>query len=273
MSAAKVVAGYSPENLKKMREELRRAIDLRPDYPETYGLLAFINLVAGSELPETITMVKKVLASSPGRNDLALTLAQLYLRTEDFKSARELLERLTQNPRMRVQAKSMLAGVVDYEENLARYREARAASDNPTAGNDGPPRLRRRTAEGTKDNEAVEEIPADAFGDLFGALRQPAPGEKQVQGILLRLECDAKGILFVVQLADRLIKLRTTKFENIQITAFTTEAGSEISCGPRKPVNPVVICYLPTTDAKAKYDGELRSVEFVPNDFKLPEKR
>lgn len=273
MSAAQVVSGYSPENLTKMREELRRAIDLRPDYPESYGLMAFINLVAGSELPETITMVKKILASSPGRNDLALTLAQLYLRTEDFKSAREMLERLSQNPRMREQAKSMLAGVVDYEEKLARYRAAREASGNATTGSDGPPRLRRRAAEGAKNDETPEEVPADAFGDLYEALRQPATGEKQVQGILLRLDCDAKGILFVVQLADRVIKLRTTQFENVQITAFTTEAGSEISCGPRKPVNPVVICYLPTTGAKAKYDGELRSVEFVSHDFKLPEKR
>ncbi|MDQ3472332.1 MAG: tetratricopeptide repeat protein, partial [Acidobacteriota bacterium] len=273
MSAAQVVSGYSPENLTKMREELRRAIDLRPDYPESYGLLAFINLVAGSELPETIAMVKKILATSPGRNDLALTLAQLYLRTEDFKAAREMLERLSQNPRMREQAKSMLAGVVDYEERLARYRAAREAGGHATTGSEGPPRLKRRTAGGAKDNEASEEVPANAFAGLFEALRQPAAGEKQIQGVLLRLECDAKGISFVVQLADRVIKLRTSQFENIQITAFTTEAGSEISCGPRKPVNPVVICYLPNTDAKAKYEGELRSVEFVPNDFKLPDKR
>jgi tetratricopeptide (TPR) repeat protein len=273
MSPAHVVSGYSPENLTKMRAELRRAIDLRPDYPESYGLLAFINLVAGSELVETIAMVKKVLATSPGRNDLALTLAQLYLRTEDFKSARELLERLSQNPRMREQAQSMLTGVVDYEEKLARYRAAREAQGNSTNASDGPPRLRRRPIAGAKQEEAPEEIPADAFADLHDALRQPAPGEKQVQGILLRLECDAKGILFVVQVADRLIKLRTTQFENIQIIAFTTEAGSEISCGPRKPVNPVVVCYVPTTNPKAKWDGDLRSVEFVPNDFKLVTKQ
>ena len=273
MSAAQVVSGYSPENLTKMREELRRAIDLRPDYPESYGLLAFINLVAGSELVETIAMVKKVLATSPGRNDLALTLAQLYLRTEDFKSAREMLERLSQNPRMREQAQSMLASVVDYEEKLARYRAAREAQGNSTSVSDGPPRLRRRPIAGAKHEEAPEEIPADAFSDLHDALRQPAAGEKREQGILLRLECDAKGILFVVQLADRLIKLRTTQFENIQITAFTTDAGSEISCGPRKPVNPVVVCYLPATNPKAKWDGDLRSVEFVPKDFKLVNKQ
>lgn len=58
-----------------------------------------------------------------------------------------------------------------------------------------------------------------------------------------------------------------------QIRAFTADAGSEISCGLRKPANPVVICYVPTTDLKARYDGHLRSVEFVPNDFKLQSKK
>ena len=252
MDAANLVSGYSPENLTKMRAELKRSIELRPDYPESYGLLAFINLVAGTELNETITMVKKMLATSPGRNDLALTLAQLYMRTEDFKSSREILERLTQNPQMRAQAQTMLASVVDYEEKLARYRASKEARGN--APN-------------------TDEILNDVVGGLNEALRQPAAGEKQVQGTLLRLECDAKGIMFVVQLADRVIKLRTSKFENIRITAFTADAGSEITCGPRKPVNPVVICYVPTTDPKARYDGDLRSVEFVPSDFKLQSKK
>jgi tetratricopeptide (TPR) repeat protein len=251
MNADNLVSGYSPENLTKMRAELKRAIELRPDYPESYGLLAFINLVAGTELNETITMVKKMLATSPGRNDLALTLAQLYMRTEDFKSSREILERLTQNPEMRGEAQTMLALVVDYEKKLARYRAAKEARGN------------------APDADASLN---DVAGALNGALRKPAAGEKQVQGTLLRLECDAKGIMFVVQLADRVIKLRTFRFENIQITAFTADAGSEISCGPRKPVNPVVICYVPTTDAKARYDGDLRSVEFVPSDFKLESK-
>ncbi|HEX4899769.1 MAG TPA: tetratricopeptide repeat protein [Pyrinomonadaceae bacterium] len=273
MDTSHLVSGYSPESLTKMRGELRRAIDLRPDYPESYVLLAFINLVAGSELNETITMVKKILATSPGRNDLALTLAQLYMRTEDFKSAREILERLTQNPQMRAQAQSLLAGVVDYEERLARYRAAKEARGNAATVNGGPPRLKRGGANDALASEAPGEIPLDPFAYLQEALRLPATGEKQVQGVLLRLDCDAKGIFFVVQLADRVIKLRTSKFENIQITAFTSDAGAEITCGPRQPANPVVICYLPTTDAKAKYDGDLRSVEFVPSDFKLQTKQ
>jgi hypothetical protein len=213
------------------------------------------------------------MAEAPGRNDLAITLAQLYLRTEDFKSARELLERLSQNPRMREQAQSILANVVDYEEKLSRYRAAREAAANSTPSTAGPPRLKQRPADNATGSESGIKVETDPFSYLQEALRQPAAGEKQVQGTLLRLECDAKGILFIVQLADRLIKLRTTKFENIQITAFTAEAGSEITCGARTPPNPVIICYLPNKDPKTKYDGELRSLEFVPKDFKLKQQQ
>ena len=266
---SQLVSSYSAANLAKMREELRRAIALRPDYPESYGLLAFINLVAGTELEETITMVKQVLERSPGRNDLALTLAQLYLRTEDFKSARSLLERLSHNPTMEADAQNLLRQVMDYEKSLTQYREARDAATNSATTSGAAPRLQRRTNDVVSTQEQIEAN-TDPYAYLQEALRQPASGEKQVQGTLLRLECDAKGtILFVIQLPDRLIKLRTVQFQGVQITAFTSDAGAEITCGQRKPQDAVVISYVPTTDPKAKYNGELHSVEFVPKDFKL----
>jgi hypothetical protein len=37
----------------------------------------------------------------------------------------------------------------------------------------------------------------------------------------------------------------------------------------RKPENAVVVSYLPGNDLRAKTEGTIRSLEFVPNDFKL----
>ena len=34
-------------------------------------------------------------------------------------------------------------------------------------------------------------------------------------------------------------------------------------------MNVVVVCYVPNTDKKIKADGILKSIEFVPDDFKL----
>ncbi len=35
---------YTPEQSAKIREHLKRAIALRPDFPESYSLLAFVSL-------------------------------------------------------------------------------------------------------------------------------------------------------------------------------------------------------------------------------------
>src|SRR5882672_8822946 len=85
------VTAFAPETARKMRDELEKAIALRPDFPESYNLLAFVNLVSGSQIDESVAMLKRVLTTSPGRNDLVFMLAQLYLRKEDYKAARLLL--------------------------------------------------------------------------------------------------------------------------------------------------------------------------------------
>jgi tetratricopeptide (TPR) repeat protein len=266
MNNVQLVRAYAPETAARLRAELTKAIELRPDYPESYNLLAFVNLVTNSQLDESIGLLKRVLATSPGRNDLLLTLAQVYLRKEDRKTARQLLERLSQNnsdPRLRQHAQALLTELIAGEEEEARFK---AMQDSVSAaGGSGAPRL---TINGTA-TDVERNVPPDPSSYLREALRKPSDGEKRVQGSLVRIECDAKGITFVLKVDDRLVKLRTDRFENVQIVAFTTEVGGEITCGPRKPENLVVVCYVPNTDVRARFEGTIESIEFVPKDFKL----
>jgi hypothetical protein len=263
-----MVTSFVPENVSRIREELKKAIELRPDYPESYSLLAYVNLVTDHQLDETVELLKHALTTSPGRNDLVFMLAQVYLRKEDYKTSRQLLEKLSNNnsdPQLRQRAQTLLAQVVTIEEQQAKFRafkEERAKDphnqtrrDSVDAG--GPPGAR----------ENIEKIDPSSY--LRESLRQPAAGETQMQGTLVRIDCDAKGITFVLKIGDRLLKFKTDSFEHVNLTSFTTDAGSEISCGPRKPENPVVVCYLPSTDTRAKTDGIVKSIEFVPKDFKL----
>jgi hypothetical protein len=100
-------------------------------------------------------------------------------------------------------------------------------------------------------------------------LRKPEAGETQLQATLIRLECDAKGIVFVIQTDKGLLRLRTASFEDVEITTYDPGVNGQITCGERKPANVVVVGYLPNTDKKIKADGILKSIEFVPADFKL----
>jgi FimV-like protein len=257
---AERVTGFTPENVKKMRDHLMKAIELRPDFPESYSLLAFVNLVSGSNLDESVQMLKRALAASPGRNDLVFMLAQVYMRKDDYKTARELLQKLSENnsdAELRQRAQAMIAQMVTMEEQLARYR---------ASGEDSRNRPALRASVGAQP-EVMEKVDPSSY--LREALRKPQAGETQVQGLLVRIDCDAKIITFIVQVGDRMLKLTTTGFEHVDLTSYSSEAGNEIKCGPRKPENNVIVAYVPASDARAKTNGVAKSIEFVPNDFKL----
>ncbi|HVQ38677.1 MAG TPA: tetratricopeptide repeat protein, partial [Pyrinomonadaceae bacterium] len=259
MNDSEIVTSYLPETAAKMRAELNRAIELRPEFPESYNLLAFVNLVTDSQLDESVELLNRGLAMSPGRGDLTLTLAQIMMRKQDYPAARQVLEKLNSNnheAQVRRRADALLARIVSIEEQMARFRAER----NPAGA--GPP------GRGWLQDTRVEENP-DPVAMLRDALRKPLSGETQVQGVLARIDCDQKGIVFIVKVGESHLKVKTDSFRQMNIVSFTESAGREITCGPRQPENDVVINYLPTADAHPNVDGVVKSIEFVPNDFKL----
>ena len=114
---------------------------------------------------------------------------------------------------------------------------------------------------------AKEEQPQDPSRYLREVLRKPDAGETQLQGTLVKIDCDAKGIVFVVQTPAGLLRLKTASFETIELTTYDPKVQGEITCGARTAV--VVVCFIPNADKRLKIDGTLKSIEFVPTDFKL----
>jgi len=254
------VAGYPADLAAKIREHLEKAIALRPDFPESYSLLAFVSLVTRKGIDESIASLQKLSLSLPGRQDLTFMLAQLYLAKDDYKGARTLLEQVIKsNAKDDVQqrAASLLAQLTSIETAMADAKAGRQTAQVPMIPE---PTI----------TETTEKIPPpDASSYLREVLRQPAAGETQLQGKLLRLDCDPKGIVFVVQNGASLLRLRATSFDDMELTTYDTSVKGEITCGERKPVNSVVVNYVANTDQKLKLDGVLKSIEFVPADFKL----
>ncbi|HKR13560.1 MAG TPA: tetratricopeptide repeat protein [Pyrinomonadaceae bacterium] len=256
---------YTPEQLAKIREHLQRAIALRPDYPESYSLLAFVSLVSRQGIDEAIESMKLVLAALPGRQDFALMLAQLYLNKQDYKAARRFLEQVAKSNAEDevIQGAEQLLGQLDtYEKQLAEYEAAKKAAES-----------RRSSSEpDTSELSIVQTTPAtpsDPSSHLREVLRTPAAGETQLQTKLIGIECDAKGMIFVVQAPSGELRLKARSFEDIELTTYSPDVKGEIGCGPRKPENVVIVCYLPNSDKRVKVDGVLKSIEFVPTNFKL----
>ena len=271
-------SGYTPEVAAKIKTHLQQAIKLRPDYLESYNLLAFVSLVTGEGLNEAIESLKQALKISPGRDDFSFTLAQLYTRIGEYKTAKQMLEHVAKSPKadeyLRVNSEVLLKQLQQIEDRAGTYDQLKPTEDT----NGGPPTMIRagvttivKSGPGpSQPQPAPAPTPApDPSSYLREVLKTPGAGETQVQGKLLRLECDAKGITFVIETEAGLLRLRTVGFEEIELTTYDSNVKGDITCGERKPVNVVVVCYLPNTDTKVKADGILKTIEFVPDDFKL----
>jgi FimV-like protein len=105
------INAYEPQAAEIMRRELRRAIALKPDFAESYRLLAFINLVTGEQLPEAVELLRRGLKLSPGRPDLTFILAQVYVRMKETDAARATLQQLLNSgadARLRARAQTLL---------------------------------------------------------------------------------------------------------------------------------------------------------------------
>jgi tetratricopeptide (TPR) repeat protein len=105
------VKGYSPENARIMREELRKAIKLAPDFADAYYLLAFVNLVTNEQLDEAVSLVRQAQKLDPSKPAYPFLLAQIHLRRKETEAARDLLERLARqnaDPEVRTSAQSLL---------------------------------------------------------------------------------------------------------------------------------------------------------------------
>ncbi|HYH85526.1 MAG TPA: tetratricopeptide repeat protein [Pyrinomonadaceae bacterium] len=269
--------GYDAAVAREMREHLLKAIELKPDFPESYHLLAFVHLVENDNLDEALKMISRARALAPGNEHYALVLAQVYMRQENFDAARKTVEPLARDasdPQMRAFAKTILDAVQTMQEQAARFKAMRESAASGGGEAARPPRLTRRDDAGDaasgQTGKSEDELVAEALSSAIGdALRKPLSGETRARGTLTRVECGARGLVFVVKVGERLLRLSAKTFEELHIMAFTSEAGSVLSCGPRKIESPVVVTYRTASDARAKTDGPLVALEFVPASFQL----
>ena len=263
MGENEMISGFAPQLSQKMRTELKRAIELAPSFADSYRLLALVNLVTNEELDESIALLNRARELVPGEQEFAFMLAQVYMRKEDYKSARELLTPIAESsstrPQLRQHAKSILDMIVSIEEQMARYKSGRA-------GDPPPPRMIEVGPDDDGNPKTTEEAFAEA---LEQALPKPKDGEVRVRGQLMRIDCGSKGVTLVFQIEGRSVTLSSSNFNGVQFVSFVSGGSGSITCGQRKPVDEVVVVYRASTPGKNKVEGEVVSIAFVPKEFKL----
>ena len=240
-SEGQLVTSLPEDRVKMMKAALDSAMQLAPEFPETYNLLGFIYMATGENLGAGVNALKKAIAIAPGREDYAMTLAQLYLRQEKFAEARQALEPLArgaERPDIRSRAESLL-------ETIARIEQFKAQGSEATSTQ--PPSARS--------GETATPPPPPP------ALRRRFEGER-VEGLLMRVDCD-KGMTLTIKSGDKTVKLNTSSPEQVKFISYIPGGAGEITCGPINPAKQVVVTYRASTDAKSAFIGEPIAVEFV----------
>lgn len=148
-----------------------------------------------------------------------------------------------------------------------------------------PPRLAKRTVTETptttvagtlteppplRSAEAEAQRRAAMMQAINLTLKKPAEGQKREMGYLDKIECTSKGVFFHIRTVARTFRLLNSSPESLKIGVFTPDlTDMQIGCGIKPIEIPAVFVYTDKPDAKAKTDGEIISLEFVPKSFVL----
>ncbi len=255
-------SGFKPADADKMRENLRKAISLNPNFAESYHLFAFINIVRNEELDESVEMIKKALAIAPGNQWYALRLAEIYMRKEDFKNARQIAQKIiltASDDRLKVYAENTAKTINSGDSQLEQIKNFK--NRQPDASISDTP---------VSDEELAKRRERAMLESLNATLRKPAAGEKRLLGFLTKIDCQPKQIIFSVKSDNQIFQLRSDSFDTLTLTSFEPElVDSEFGCGVMKKENLSVITFRTNPDPKSKVAGEIVSIEFVPKTFRF----
>jgi tetratricopeptide (TPR) repeat protein len=262
------VKNFSAETAKKMREALQKAIEIKPDFTESYRLLGFINLVNNENLDESLVFLKKGLELQPGNQDYALLVAQIYLRQEKYKEAKEIAEKIVKTADeggRRAIAQNLLDSINKFEEAKAKYdKQLKDLEDKGMK----PPVLKKKSELSEAELAKIKE--QSEINGLNEMIAEPLAGEKRVLGRIEKIVCARGEISYAVKTDTETILLSSKDFVSVQMIAMVKEAENiQVGCDAKMSEILTVITYLPGANEKAKSKGKVISFIFVPNFFKL----
>lgn len=274
------VQNFPPEALKRMRESLLKAIEINPQFAESYRMLGFVSLVSGENLDEALKIVNKGLAIQPGNPDYLLLTAKIMMRQEKFDQARAIAEKVskaTDKQEVRAEADDLLKSISQIAEAKAAYEkriaEARAAvtSSNGISVQvvDQKPLIFLKRKD-LSDAE-VAQIEKDRENQNLNRLLEVIkPGEQRVVGRIEKIEC-ARGIVrFRIKTENAALTLSATDFQSLHMSIFKEGTQNfEIGCRADLSSELIVATYRPPQKAVPGVNGELVSLAFMPADFRM----
>lgn len=270
---------FPPEKTAKMRELLKKAIEINPSFTESYEMLAFVSLVSNEGIDEAIAAMQKALKLRPGSQRYAVRIAELYLRQEKFEMAAAIAEKIAKTsdePETKKQADNLMEQLRVRKEISARNEESRKKYEAAMAagakdGNSRQILLRRRPDGKPPTPEEIAKAQQEyMIGAINREMRKTVAGEVRLLGNIEKIDCKGGTVTYTVRADGQSFILTSKDFQGLALATYITEGGdAEIGCNAKVAAITAVLAYKPKTVAKDASRGELVSIEFVPGDFRF----
>ncbi len=255
------------ESALKIATLLKKAIDLDPNFLPSYDLLAFSSLVSGKGVEDAAATVLKALKYKPDDTSMSLRLSELYVRMNKIEEAGVIAGKVmltADDPQLKARAESIMR-YVDQRKDLDKQR-SEAMAKFVAAGGD-PSAI----AEAGKELSAEEQAKVDQLWDnrsISGNIKKLEDGSIRVVGHLEKITCVGSKITYTINTETEKFLLTSPDFQSLELVTYG-ESGGEVGCDADLKDSKAIFTYKAGTAKNSKARGELFSIDFVPNYFKL----
>ena len=243
--------------LLKARAPLARAVELDANSSYAAGMLGYVELAIGNDLPRAVSLLERAVTLAPSREQYRLMLAQALLRQGEFQRAIEHLGPLVASGRsseVREDARRLLVVVAD-----ARARAVSASASTSPASGDGFIPL-----------SSVGGLPATASRATVRLdLRVVQSGEMRALGQFRGIECAPGLVVVQVEANGRVLRFAAKQLSDVDFISYRSDTPTAVNCGPLTAPLRVLVTYRtrPATTAAEKIDGDAVAIELVPDDY------
>lgn len=261
-----MVSEFAPGTTKQMLDSLRAAIQLDPNFRESYRLLALVQLIGGNDLSEAEAAIRKALEIQPNDPEDSLILAKTLLRREKYDEAKAVAAKISITaiePRLRSEASEVVQAADEY------FRSANSAGP-PRQIIIGalPPLILKRSMLTDEDIAAIDRD--RAITNLNVVLGRQNEGETRSLGRIEQVSCTDDGVVYKFKTPEESFELTGGDFSELQLSVLIEgEKSFEIGCNAKLADQPVVITYKPAAKPRKNEKGRLTAVAFVPGFFRL----
>jgi tetratricopeptide (TPR) repeat protein len=262
VSGRGIINPYDSNTVSVMRSDLKKSIALNPEFAAAYYLYALISIVQNDEIENGLAMLEIGIKLRPEDQMFQLRKSELLMRKKDLINSRliaEEVQKKAEEDSVREFASNLLENITNYENRIK-------ISDQITEANRYLPKdYEKLTAEQLAALERRIEIDS-----INKNLREIKEGEKRVLGRVLDVNCSTKGVIFSIRTQENDLRFVNKSFQNLVFYTYQIQLkGGSIGCESNLSKYLSVITFKSTDSSNREFDGELISIEFVPEYFEF----